>query len=1043
MLKSLIFISLFALANLVCSAQDFNNIIPPSPDAYSLGKYADIPVSLYTGVPDITIPLYELKGRKISMPITLSYHAAGFKVDEIASWVGLGWTLNAGGVITRSVRGLPDEETTYGYFYSQSFDSCFQNCDNFYAYAPDEDFLRDVSDGVYDTEPDIFSYNFNGYSGTFYFNGSGDFNDPVVLVPHRQLDVITDYGFEEWIIKVEDGTKYIFGTNDAIEITHTSGGCGLGTLNPNFVSSWYLRYIISPNNEDTISFTYSEESYSYSLQKGEELLYDLYPETLLDANSCSRGISLSGQRLSTIESVNTKITFDTIQSRDDLPGYPRLKNMTICSCNGTDILKQYIFCTSYFGSGYGSGSSKRLKLTGLREVHSSDTSYKYDFIYNTQELPNRLSKQQDHWGYYNGATGNDGINSLIPTMVFGSVTIDGANREPNTTKTKARILTKIIYPTRGYTEFEYEAHDYGYVGAVGPTTENEFAGGCRIKKITDYDGISHDNDIIRKFIYRLQSDPEISSGVLLHRPKYFQYMDLDDGSVGPAPDYSTTYVKIFASSTVPLTSIQGGHIGYREVEVIYGNNGENGRERVKFKSSLENPDQYPASYTFPIPLNESYDWKRGLETERLTLNEDLNSVQKINYSYNSIDESRNRNILRLFNCMYAWRGTFIHNDIEYTTDQARFIYGSAKVISAWNYMNSQTKTEYFPEGNVQVSTQFSYQNSSHSQLTKVKTSTSINDEEQITYYKYPHDIVNWISTTVKQRMIYRNMVNTVLEQETYRKNQPYDSTLLSGERRFYSFDIFINNDTLINLDSIQLNHKEDASPYITRLFYDSIDSYGNLLQHHKSDDYNISYIWGYNNTLPIAKVENANYNEIYYNSFEEEDSFVGDYHSGKYYNRLNPGAYAGVVDFPMNALNTTGKYVYSAWFKTDGSAILIVKDRNDQNPWKSKNVTNTNGQWKYFEIIVDLSSSEFLGCQDIRCEIYNNGTTYTSVDDVRFHPVDAQMITFAYDPIKGVISKSDSNGQPIHYEYDDFGRLYLIRDPDKNVLKRYTYHFKE
>ena len=62
----------------------------PSPTAASLGKFGDIPVSLYTGTPNINIPLYEVRGRVLSLPITLSYQASGIKVDEIPGWVGMG-----------------------------------------------------------------------------------------------------------------------------------------------------------------------------------------------------------------------------------------------------------------------------------------------------------------------------------------------------------------------------------------------------------------------------------------------------------------------------------------------------------------------------------------------------------------------------------------------------------------------------------------------------------------------------------------------------------------------------------------------------------------------------------------------------------------------------------------------------------------------------------------------------------------------------------------------------------------------------------------
>src|ERR1700716_3943068 len=94
--------------------------IPPSPTAASLGKYGEIPVGKYTGIPEINIPLYEITEGDIKVPISLSYHASGVKVEENASWVGLGWSLNAGGAITRSVRGKPDE---LGYLLNYSYPS--------------------------------------------------------------------------------------------------------------------------------------------------------------------------------------------------------------------------------------------------------------------------------------------------------------------------------------------------------------------------------------------------------------------------------------------------------------------------------------------------------------------------------------------------------------------------------------------------------------------------------------------------------------------------------------------------------------------------------------------------------------------------------------------------------------------------------------------------------------------------------------------------------------------------------------------------------
>ena len=83
-------------------------ILPKTPQASALSRYGEIPVNLSTGVPNISIPLYNIKAGNYTLPISISYHASGIKTDDVATCVGLGWVLNAGGAITRTVRGLPD-----------------------------------------------------------------------------------------------------------------------------------------------------------------------------------------------------------------------------------------------------------------------------------------------------------------------------------------------------------------------------------------------------------------------------------------------------------------------------------------------------------------------------------------------------------------------------------------------------------------------------------------------------------------------------------------------------------------------------------------------------------------------------------------------------------------------------------------------------------------------------------------------------------------------------------------------------------------------
>ena len=71
------------------SYSELPNLISPSPDAYSIGKYGQIPVGLFTGTVQYDIPLYEIKLKGMSIPISLNYCSNGIRVDEMPSSVDL------------------------------------------------------------------------------------------------------------------------------------------------------------------------------------------------------------------------------------------------------------------------------------------------------------------------------------------------------------------------------------------------------------------------------------------------------------------------------------------------------------------------------------------------------------------------------------------------------------------------------------------------------------------------------------------------------------------------------------------------------------------------------------------------------------------------------------------------------------------------------------------------------------------------------------------------------------------------------------------
>lgn len=146
----------------------------PSPEAANIGTYGTVPVGLFTGVPDISIPLHEITVGTMKFPVTLSYHLASVKPNQYPGPVGLGWSLQCGGCITRTVRGVPDEKMS-----DSNENGYYGNCskmDGITAKQLDSltaNFSSKEGSDWFELSADEFAFNFFGHSGNFYLNPKG------------------------------------------------------------------------------------------------------------------------------------------------------------------------------------------------------------------------------------------------------------------------------------------------------------------------------------------------------------------------------------------------------------------------------------------------------------------------------------------------------------------------------------------------------------------------------------------------------------------------------------------------------------------------------------------------------------------------------------------------------------------------------------------------------------------------------------------------------------------------------------------------------
>ena len=105
----------FIMVSMSMEAQTSPVCSVPSPEAANLGTYGSVPVSLFTGIPDISVPIHEMRVGSMTFPVSLRYHLASVKPNQYPGIVGLGWSLQCGGCVTRTVRGVPDEKMTGKY----------------------------------------------------------------------------------------------------------------------------------------------------------------------------------------------------------------------------------------------------------------------------------------------------------------------------------------------------------------------------------------------------------------------------------------------------------------------------------------------------------------------------------------------------------------------------------------------------------------------------------------------------------------------------------------------------------------------------------------------------------------------------------------------------------------------------------------------------------------------------------------------------------------------------------------------------------------
>ena len=530
--------------------------------------------------------------------------------------------------------------------------------------------------------------------------------------------------------------------------------------------------------------------------------------------------------------------------------------------NGSDgdLINKFTFNYVYLGGTIHS----RMFLNSITEYGKKPYVFEY---HDTTNLPKPITFGIDHWGFWNGRSDNN--NQLIPYQNYqsnGDYT-DCSNtgnescvsRNPNFNYAIKGILKKVIYPTSGYTEFEYEPHDYSkrleskssnnYIPILYDVTG--IAGGVRLKKIIDFDGIQ----ITNIKMYEYKTDADLSSGILLKWPRYTLHWTIPPGNT------NVQFFGYLRSNPFAFSVQDSPIVTYTQVteKTI-----SNGKKIFNFSNYITIPDIFSDSFRdHTMGINAT---PKNLARHYNTFSLDDMSiergklVQERVYDQNNILKYKTDYVYNVDPLRFQKWSTRLHLSGPSSQSNKIYYYSNfltKKITTEYNQSLSLVEEESMnyvatPLYNISVSEQ--------DVLYKKSMQTSYSNEKVETEYKYPWNEYSSSSTeyinfknaniTIPLREIqYRNGIKIYEQFTKFEINNTTNNYLLPKEIYMAKFP---NNFSVIN----GIGNLE------RKFIFKQYDAKSNVLEYNNENGIPISIIWGYNNTLPIAKIENATYAQV-------------------------------------------------------------------------------------------------------------------------------------------------------------------------------------
>ncbi|MBF0596387.1 RHS repeat protein [Faecalibacter rhinopitheci] len=1107
-------ILLFLLQGLFLEAQDNKltpEIFPPAPTSNSLMKFEEVPVSYYTGVPDINIPIYNLKSKSLEIPVKLSYHLHNIKPQDRATEVGLGWSLIASGSITRTIKSGPDESnfipSTQGGkaqigIYFDEFTNKF--IDKNYAATTisqiENGNLGDLSNNPnygklmyeafyfnkFDTQYDLYQYNFFGYSGRFIVKKDSENKFYVEKLDVDNLEIKCNFDSLfvpiSFTITDELGRKYIFDVPETTNLTYTTERRGLynsNTINlshgTNTKSAFHLSKIydfndnVNPivkfNYNDPIEISFNDVSnitrnrLNYTSNTDEDVARQSEGSlpALKEINITNNTIKI--RHLNNIEIPGQgKVIFTYTPGREDTDYGGRnhmYKLESIAKFDNYDNeLSKYSFNYDYFRY----GNKIKLKLDNIKHLINNQFDNDYVFEYNNSSS---LNFGIDKWGWANCATSDLDRNVDINCM-------------------KVNSLKSIKLPLGGLEVFDFGPNIYSFNHKGEPVTSLE-------ENIINNGNIQLDKSNITNFksLFTLDSDQEVKfdvnayglDGIPWQIRLYKDGILIDDyiGNIAGDDVYNTSPIFNLKKGiySAKLQIIQPGFKyndyinlysyvkevkrydykiggGLRINNIKYYNSKEDYLSRkqpsrnISYEYSLPTNENFSSgSLVFPEPFH-SYDYSysarliypTSLSHSSLMFNSQFNLISSQNLY--PVQKTKGGDVGYKYVKIIETDGNNTNNTIN--------IYTSS--LDYPNLFEFDLLPPYLPVGNYDYKRGLNIDNIKKDNYNN--TLQKINNQYQYNFEKSKIIGLNILfGRNSEFEYLYAskfdnyNKYIAFCDTEApnifcYQKRPEYFLTI-SEEKEVIGIAQNINTKTTEFLNGLELVNNSITEYNGTNKLLPSKNTTTNSKGETITTEYQYPQDWAANNNVMAQKlvegnrineplkIEKFNNSILLSSTYNEFQEFNGVMQKSRVFQKKGSSSIVEGDDvIAFNSYDSFGNI--TQYTPKNGSSVSII--------W------GFNGQYPVAKIEGDTYANSITKIGSLLTKLQNGTLTPSEENSIRGLFPDAMITTYKYKPLIGVTSITGPNGLTEIYEYDSAGRLEVIRNHKNEILKTFKYNYK-